>query len=546
MANVNNNVWHVHATLAQKKSKDSLLKILAENRGLKTKKDLDEFLNPNLDQILAQELTDTQKAVTRIIKAIKNKEKIIVYSDYDADGICATAIMWETLHDFGADVMPYVPHRIKEGYGLAKEAISELKEQGASLIITVDHGVTAVDQVAHAKKIGIDVIITDHHVLPKMPPKSFALVHTTNLCGAGVSWRLAWEIAKKFDKSYQEELLEKLQLAALATIADLVPLLKANRAIVKIGLEYVQNTKKPGLRALIKACNIYLPITTYEIGHILAPRINAMGRIEHGLDSLRLLCAKNQQKADELAQLLIRTNSKRQDLTTKAVDRALNMVAKDSLIGVIHHESWHEGVIGLVASRMVETYKIPMIVISRREVFSKGSARSIPGFNIVEAIRSSIDLLVDAGGHPMAAGFTIETKNIDPFIEKMNQYAKGKITDEMLNPTIEVECELERENLTLGTMKTIETFEPYGVGNPQPLFLTRNLIVEDVRGVGPESRHLKLQVDGLSAIAFNQGELRTQVRPGYLIDLVYTISEDRYNGNGQPALKIKDLVINNN
>lgn len=542
---MNETIWKVKDKNPNKSSRDWLTKTLAKNRGLTTPQKLHDFLNPNLEQILAVKVSQIDKGVKRVLGAIKNKEKIIVYSDYDADGICATAILWETLYDLGADVMPHVPHRIKEGYGLSKPAISMLAQRGVNLIITVDHGVTAVEQVEHAKSLGVDVIITDHHTFPPKLPNSFAIVHSLELCGTGVSWRFAWAIAQVLKPDYHEKLLEKLELAALATIADLVPLTGGSRAIVKIGLEKMAKTKRPGIRALIRASHINGKVGTYEIGHILAPRINAMGRIEHGLDSLRLICARNEQEADRLAQLLSKTNTKRQDLTTKAISHAMTLVEEDHVVGVIASAEWHEGVIGLVASRLVEAHKKPMIVISIGENFSKGSARSIPGFNIVEAIRASSEFLMDAGGHPMAAGFTIETRHIEAFSKKINQHSKSLITEELLTPFIEIECELEISDVNHNSLTQIELFEPYGVANPLPLFLTKNLLVEDVRTVGPANDHLKLQVSGLSAIGFNMGALAANIRPGYLVDLVYTIAVDKYNGNGGLQLKLKDLRVKN-
>lgn len=519
--------------------------LLAQNRGLTSPHKLKEFLNPTLEQIFKVKLSNLEKGKERVIRAIKNKEKIIVYSDYDADGLCATAIMWETLNDLGAAVLPYVPHRITEGYGLSNEAISKLAKEGTGLIVTVDHGVTALTQIEHAKKLGVDIVVTDHHVLPKMPPKPYALVHTTALCGAGVSWRFCYEVVKSQNPSYVNLLEEKLELAALATIADLVPLIDANRAIVKLGLEKLTVTKRPGIKALIKASGISTSIGTYEIGHIIAPRINAMGRIEHGIDSLRLLCAKSQDKADQLAHLLTKTNTRRQDLTQKAIEHARTQVSEQEVIGVIAHESWHEGVIGLVASRLVETFYRPMIVISKGGVFSKGSARSIPGFNIVEAIRSSSEFLVDGGGHPMAAGFTIETRHIEIFRENINKYAQKYLDEKLLTPQLEIECELNRADINNQTLKVIQELAPFGAGNPQPLFLTRSMIVEDVRSVGTDAQHLKLQVDGCDAIGFNLGNLRANLRPGYKVDLVYSLAEDKYNGNQKVELKIKDLKIVN-
>jgi len=538
-----NNSWKIKTNSPPKKNSKWLLDVLAKNRGLTTPKKLADFLNPKLEHILEVQLTETQKAVTRILKARSKKEKIIVYSDYDADGICATAIMWETIFDLGTNVLPYVPHRIKEGYGLSTGAITKLAKDKVKLIITVDHGVTAASQIEHAKNLGVDVIVTDHHVLPQKLPRPLALVHTVDLCGAGVSWRLCWEIVKAMSPAYKEKLIEKLELASLATIADLVPLIGASRAIVKLGLEKISQTKRPGIKALIKASNINRSITTYELGHILAPRINAMGRIEHAIDSLRLLCAKNARQADELSQLLSKTNSLRQDLTTKAFLIARDLVEEKALVQIISHEDLHEGVIGLVAARLVEIFYKPAIVIAKGKIYSKGSARSIPGFNIVEAIRSSSEYLVDGGGHPMAAGFTIETRHIETFRQKIQSYASAKIVEGILNPTVEIECELQKEDINRNSLEIIKEFEPYGVSNPNPVFLTRNMLVEDVRCVGNESQHLKLQVDGINAIGFNMGQMRAKIRPGYQIDLVYALQEDSYNGNGSIQLKIKDLTV---
>lgn len=543
------NIWRVQTNKkdsGSKKDKDWLVKILAKNRGLDTEKKLHDFLNPTFELITKEDVGNTNKAVDRIEKAIKNGEKIIVYSDYDADGICATAIMWETLFDLGANVMPYVPHRIKEGYGLATDAITLLSKEKVGLIITVDHGVTAVKQVKHANELGIDVIITDHHVKPQNLPDAFSMVHTTKLCGTGVSWRLCFDLVQKLKPDYTEKLKEKLELAAIATVADLVPLTGANRAIVKIGLEILSKTKRPGLLSLFKMCGITGAVGTYEIGHMIAPRINAMGRIEHGMDSLRLICAKNQKQAEAGAQLLASTNTRRQTLTTAAMDNAFDIVDKSQLVGVTAHPDWHEGVIGLVASRLVETYHKPMIVIARGDLHSKGSARSIPGFNIVEAIRNSIEFLVDAGGHPMAAGFTIETKHIEAFTKKINVYAQTKITEEILAPVIEIETKLDSKDITYQTLEQIRQFEPYGMGNPQPIFLTENMQVEDIRTVGESNKHLKLQVGGFNAIGFNLGKLRADLRPGDSVDLVYTLEKDNYSGHNKIQLKIKDLAIINN
>lgn len=537
------NTWKLATGTYSKKGKSWLVDVLAKNRGLTNGKKLKEFLNPTLEQILSIRLVESNKAVDRLIKAIKNKEKIIVYSDYDADGICATAIVWETLYALGADILPHVPHRIKEGYGLFIPTIKELAAKGISLIITVDHGITAVAQIEEAKKLGVEIVVTDHHVKPKVLPKAYALVHSLDLSGAGVAWRFCWDLVKKYRSSYKGELLNKLELAAIATIADLVPLLGANRAIVKIGLEKIMKTKRLGIKSLIRASGISGSIRTYEIGHVLAPRINAMGRIEHGIEALRLICAMNKEQADSLAGLLSKTNTKRRDLTNSSISGALGMVDERQLIGVVSDPSWHEGIIGLVASRLVEVHHRPMIVISKGVEFSKGSARSIPGFNVIEAICASSELLIDAGGHPMAAGFSIRTEHIEAFSKSINVYGQKTLKEDMLTSVIKIECKLSTEDINRETLKLIEMFEPYGIGNPEPVFLTDNMLIEDVRGVGAGGKHLKLQLNGLSAIGFNLGEKRYGLRPGYLVDVVYTLDEDHFNGNDKIQLKIKDLRL---
>lgn len=534
-------IWRIKAKHPQKTSASWLLAVLAQNRGLTTPKKLKDFLNPEIVQVLDIKLSQLEKGIERVKLAIKNEEKIIVYSDYDADGISATAIMWETLNDLGANVMPYVPHRIKEGYGLFIPAIEKLAKDGVTLIITVDHGVTATNQVAAAKKLGVDVIITDHHLLPKNLPASYALVHSTDLCGAGVSWLFCYHLITKIKPSYKEKLLEKLELAAIATIADLVPLNAASRAIVKFGLLELNKTKRPGIKSLISSSGISNYIGTYEIGHILAPRINAMGRIEHGLDSLRLICAKSPNQADRLASLLTKTNTKRQDLTTGAITSALNLVDHSQLIGIVANNQWHEGVIGLVASRLVETHNKPMIAISRGETFSKGSARSIPGFNIVEAIKASSKFLVDAGGHPMAAGFTIETRHIEAFTKQINVYAQTTLTEDLLTPVLLIDCPLMPEDINYETLKIIKQLEPYGVANPEPIFAIKNALVQDIQTVGNLGQHLKLYVAGHIALWFNHRNEVANLRPGDKIDIAFTIAENRYNGNTSIQLKIKDL-----
>ena len=398
---------------------DDIIKILIKNRGLTNKKEIDEFLNPTLENLSIGKVLikkrELDRAVDRIKKNVKNKESMIVWTDYDVDGIFSGAIVWETLHALGCKVLPYVPHRIDEGYGLSKKGIDFVKkEYSASLIITVDHGITAVEKIAYAKSQGIETIIIDHHLLPDKLPEVSAVVHTTSLCATGIAWFFADYLISKFPHLNVKN--DNLDLTAIATVADLVPLLGANRTLVYYGLKKLNKTKRIGLKALIKEAGTEgRELGVYEISHILSPRINALGRLAHALDALRLICTKDSERATGLARTLNITNNNRRLQTESATYHAISKVRKETETKLLYisHKDYQQGIIGLVAGRLVEEFNKPAIVISEGIEYSKASARSINGFNIVEFIRQASDLLIDVGGHPMAAGFTVLTENIE-------------------------------------------------------------------------------------------------------------------------------------
>lgn len=487
--------------------------------------------------------------ISRIKKAIRAKESIVVYADYDADGICAGAIMWETLWKLGARVMPYIPHRVSEGYGLSQKGIDAVRDQfDPSLIITVDHGITAWDKVEYAKSLGIEVIVTDHHVKPNPPAggPDCLIVHTTETSGSGVSWLVA--------KALFEE--APLELAAIGTIADLLPLIGLNRAIVKQGLAILRKTKRVGLKALIAEAGI-TDIDTYAVSHILAPRLNAMGRLEHALDALRLLCTNDEEKARLLAEKLGLTNRERQKLTEETYLHAhstLNSLSSLSTPNLIFlsDPSYNPGVIGLVAGRLVEEFYRPAIVLSVGDGFAKASARSIPGFNIVEAIRSCSELLVDVGGHPMAAGFTVETKNIKKLSEKLQKITEKELDEEKLTRVLKIDAEIPLEFVTEKLWKNLQELQPFGFGNPEPVFATMGVKVVDTRLVGKDQKHLKLRIFPpsslsspssliLDCIAFNLGKLSGQLPSGTLVDLAYSVDLNIWNGRRSMQLKVKDI-----
>lgn len=553
-------IIHVLSGGDEKQSEADIITTLLIDKGLTDKNAVEKFLHPVAPTDLCADdvgidQANLKDASGRIMKAVQAKESIVVYADYDADGITAGAIMWETLWKMGARVMPYIPHREGEGYGLSAKGIDAVRKQyDPSLIITVDHGITAHEKVAYAKKLGIDVIVTDHHVKPDRLPDCVT-VHTTNLAGSGVSWFVARYIAAKSgDRRVIEGVDDALALAALGTIADLVPLIGPNRSIAVYGLAAMKKTHRVGLNALIADAGITKEaIETYAISHMLAPRLNAMGRIEHALDALRLLCTTDADKAAIFAQKLGLTNKARQQMTEDTVLHAHGLLPKSSKnlrkLIFLSHESYNPGIIGLVAGKMTEEYYRPAVVVSVGDEFSKASARSIPGFNIIEAIRKCSGLLVDAGGHPMAAGFTIETKNLGKLQKKLETIAQREIDEEQLKRVLHVDMEIPLNAATESLWKKIREFAPFGIGNPQPVFASRSLTVADVRLIGATQKHMKFKVGmtGLrkqvDAIAFNMADMYGKLKSDTAIDLAYTIDMNEWMGRKNLQLKVRDIRL---
>lgn len=549
--------WHLLAKTKEQKIKlknEEIIKILLQNRGLKTSKDIDNFLNPkkpgelSLKEVGINPL-EMKKAVKRIKQAIEKKEKIIVYGDYDADGLSGTAILWEALHSLKAQVLPFIPRR-EDGYGLKVEKVKELAKEGINLIITVDQGIVAHQQVEETNKLGIDVIITDHHVLAEKKPKAIALIHTTKLAGCGVAWFLAQELFFTFKGEKNEK---GLDLVTIGTIADMVPLIGPNRCLVKYGLKILQKTKRPGLLALYDFAGLKKEtIDTFEVSYIIGPRLNAVGRMDDPMEALRLVCTPNEARAITLAQNINQKNEERKSLMEKMTIHARDLWLKgnqeESLI-FIDHDSFHEGITGLVAGKLMDEFYRPTIIIARGEKFSKGSARSISEFNIIEAVRSCASVLGPHGGHPRAAGFTIETEKITLFKEKLMILAAEQLKGQELSPTLRVDLELGLENLTLDFYKELVKFEPFGEGNPQPVFLTREVEVEDARTVGKEKNHLSLKLKSLNGkiifegIGFNLGKFYPDLKPDEKIDLVYQLFLDEWQDQKRLKLKLKDLKI---
>lgn len=525
--------------------------LLLENRGLQTKEAKEAFLHPTLEQVTIQSVAidpaQLKKAIQRIEEAIVKKEKIVVFGDYDVDGITGTAILWETLHAKGADVYPYIPHRIDEGYGLSVKGIENflLQVPETKLIITVDNGIVANDAVAFANQKGLEVIITDHHTTGESLPGAFAIVHTTKLCGAAVAWLLTQELKEEQDTKH-------LDLVALATVADLVPLTGANRAMLTASLPFLQKTKRIGLQVLFTRAAIDPShIGVYEIGHMIAPRLNAAGRLESAMDSLRLICTKDANRAELLVGQVDNTNKDRQLLTQAHALHAIEQmkVEQKKKLLFIANETYEEGIIGLIAGRLVEEYYRPAIVLSKGEKISKASARSIVGFNIIEAIRTQTNLLINAGGHPMAAGFTIETEKIALFQEAIEKLAEEKLTEEHLTRMLLIDLEIPLGIITKKLYEVLQELAPFGMANPEPLFVSKRVRVAEIFAMGKEKKHLKLKLacddrnSSIDAVAFGMGELTSQIKQGTLIDVVYTVDENEWNGRKNLQLKVKDIQL---
>ncbi len=528
-----------------------ILEILYKNRNI-AKKDRDTFLNTKTDDITLQEVGIDQKEYEKFYKrvedAIKKDEKIIIFGDYDVDGITASAILWETLYAKTKKVIPYIPDRLEEGYGLSKKGIENVfkAHPDTKLIITVDNGIVAVDSVDFAKSKGIDVIVTDHHVQGKKLPDSLALIHTTMLCGAGIAWVLARELQYE-DK---EIIAEKRSLAGLATVADLVPLLQFNRALVKEGIVELKKTKRFGLVELLRDAGIEKDnINVYTLGHIIGPRLNATGRIQSAMNALRLLCTKDPKKAKDLSLMLTSINKERQELTEESVAHAKLAAleySSGSHVIVVSHASYGQGIIGLIASQLVEASYRPSFAISKGAEISKGSARSIAGVNIIQLLRSVSHTLLEAGGHPMAAGFSLKTDMIDKFIEALTLEAEKVVTKELLERYITIDMRLSFLSISKGLVSELHKLEPYGMGNFEPVFVTESVTVLETRKLGKEQNHLKLKVekDGrvFDAIAFRMAD-KLDILSGDTINMAYTVDENEWNGKTTLQLKVRDIIL---
>ena len=536
------------------RKKKSIFDQLLLNRGISN---LEEFTNlPSLAEIILLVLKEDASlkrgisiAKKLVLKAMREDRPIFIHGDYDVDGICATAVLWEKIYrDFGyKNCVPYIPDRFNEGYGLSVDSLDNIlslskDKKGMPLIITVDCGIVSSEEVSYAKSKGFEVIICDHHQKKGEDPEADAVLWTPKLCGAGISWILSTNLSKS-DKD--GKYLQGIDLVALATISDVQSLTGYNRSLVKYGLQELNEFKRPGLQALKDVSGISSPkMGVYEIGWIIGPRLNASGRLDSALDSLRLLCTSSYGKARELAQRLNSLNSKRQELTFSMFEESKKLYKKGSKIILSESFDYHEGVIGLVAGKLVAEFHVPSVVISKKKDFSKGSARSIAGVNIVELLRSFDGLFESLGGHPMAAGFNIKTKYLDEFRNKIQILSEKNIKEEDIVPELKIDAELSLEEITQKLLEFIVAMEPFGFGNPEPVFLTKNVEVFEVSRIGKNKDHLRLvfrdsKGNLKKGVAFGFGDF--PVNPKDSVDIAYTINENVWNDRRNIDLRLKDM-----
>ena len=542
--------------------KEFLAKVLV-SKGFDTVEKASAYLNSNISDLADPFLLkDMDKAVARIKKAIECKEKIMIYGDYDVDGITSVATLLRYLTFKGATVDSYIPERINEGYGLNTQAIKKFGEDGFSLIITVDSGITAHEEIDFANSLGIDVVVTDHHECREELPDAVAIVNPhrsdseypfCELAGVGVVFRLI--CACENNKNLNNLSNKYSDIVALGTVADVMPIIGENRIIVKHGLSCLVNTKNKGLCSLIEQTFAERKtaqrknITASSIGFGIAPRINAAGRIGDVNQALKLLITENKSEADEIATYLCSVNRERQLVENKIFEQAVELIESnhdfdnDKVI-VLVSESWHLGVIGIVASKITERYKLPSILISLDGNVGKGSGRSIKGFNINEAICSCKHLLEKYGGHELAAGLTISRENVDEFRKAINEYAKNTFDFGSVCNYVDANFEIDVKDITVENAKTLQELEPFGLQNPLPLFYIENAVIKEIYSIG-EGKHLKLIIEKngflATAIYFGMPTERFMFVEGDVADFMCNIDLNDFRGTLSVQAVIKDV-----
>ena len=587
------------AELAARLKASPLLAQVLINRGISDPGDCSTFLSPNLKHLHHPSLLpNLPRAAERLARAVRDGERVIIYGDYDVDGITATAILWHAIRVLGGRPEFYIPHRVDEGYGLNAEALAQLCRDGAKLVVTVDCGVTAVAQAKIARECGVDLIITDHHewksgggvedlsggvepnastppppypttpppllpdchsvVHPRLPREDGSAYPNPALCGAGVALKLAWGLglamsgADRVSDAFRAFLIEATALAALGTIADVVPLVGENRILAHFGLTGLRNTRLVGLRALIASAGLLgQKLDSFDVGFRIAPRLNACGRMGHARLAVELLTTEDTTKAAQIADYLEQQNRARQVLEKRILDQAVAQVHEQGNLDgrcalVLGRDDWHPGVIGIVASRIVDRFHRPTVMVALNNGHGQGSARSIAGFHLARAFEACAETLETFGGHEMAAGLKLRTERLDDFRQAFCAYAGRVLTSEQLVPALSIDCVAELPQISEPLVRDLSRLGPFGSGNRKPLFCCRGLeVTAPPRRVGNGGDHLQLYVRQagqiFKCIAFGYGPLDAQLATGTKIDLAVEPQINEYNGRTSVELEIRDV-----
>ena len=558
-----NKKWEIYEVEKEKvlefTTKYGISEILAKiliNRGITNKDEVKEFLEPTRydfgDPFL---MPDMKKAVDRIIKAIKNQEKTVIYGDYDVDGITSATVLKKFLQERGLDVGVYIPNRLEEGYGLNEEAIGKITAEGYTLMITVDCGISGIEEIEECNKNGIETIITDHHEQAETLPNAYAIIDAKRkdstypfreLAGVGVVFKLIQAISKILNLD-DKEYLKYLDIVAIGTISDIVPLVNENRVIAKLGLRLTEMTKNIGLKELISSLN-YKKIESNTISFGVAPRINACGRMGHQEEALKLFLTENIVEAKEITKKLNKYNLERQEKERTIYNQALEKLKEEDYkqknVIILGGENWYHGVIGIVASKLTESFFKPTILIGFENGVGKGSGRSVPGFDLHDALTYSSEYLNKYGGHSMAVGLTLEEIQFNNFKKKFEEKAEKENVRQIV-PTIRIDSQITKNDFNFETLKELKRLEPFGEKNEKPNFLYKNLKINSIRALS-EGKHLKLTLKDenfiVDAIGFNLGHLSDEYLIGDRIDIVGTLEDNSYNGVEKIQISIKDIM----
>ena len=556
-----NKKWQIYETnedeinkISQKYNLNRLLSSIIVNRNIK--EDIDVFLNPTRSNFYDPFLMpDMEIAVDRIIKAINNKEKMIIYGDYDVDGITSITVLKSFLEDRGIYVDSYIPNRLEEGYGLNKPAIDGIVKKEYDLMITVDTGISGIEEIEYANSLGLETIVTDHHEVGDELPNAIAVVDAKrkdnqypcrDLAGVGVVFKLIQAIGIKLGLE-EKEYLKYLDIVCVGTISDIVPLVDENRVITKLGLMLVAQTKNMGLRSLLISSG-YKNIDSTTISFGIAPRINACGRMGHADEALKLFLSKDIYEVNELTKRLNDYNKMRQDKEKSIYEDAVNQIEKNKLYEncaiVVAGEDWHHGVIGIVSSKITDLYFKPSILLCYEDEVAKGSGRSIPGFDLHDALMKCQNSIERFGGHAMAIGITIKRDKFEEFKKEFEEVARKAKIDEII-PIINIDAKINLSEINKEMVASLKKLEPFGEGNKMPIFAFKNLKIDSIRALS-EGKHIKLTLkEGnsiINAIGFNLGHLVDEYRIGDKIDVVGTLEINSFNGVDSLQINLKDVM----